>query len=295
MDKGNNELAVNRTFKSRIFAMLYRDKKELLDLYNAVTGKHYKNPEELEINTLENAIYMSMQNDVSFLIDSRLSLYEHQSTYNPNLPLRFLFYVSDIYSALTKESHLYGTKIISIPTPNFLIFYNGEEEMPDRQILKLSNAYTHLDGTPKLELEAIMLNINPGHNQELLSTCKSLHDYSEYTARVRRYSKEMEIEDAVERAICECIEEGILSEFLSQNRMEAKSMSIYEYDAEKHIRQEREDAWEDGMQSGIETGISETSILIAKLAENGDLAQLEELGKTPEGLKSLLKKYNISR
>lgn len=287
MTKENNELAVNRTFKSRIFAMLYRDKKELLDLYNAITGKHYKNPEELEINTLENAIYMSMQNDVSFLIDSRLSLYEHQSTYNPNLPLRFLFYVSDIYSALTKEAHLYGTKIISIPTPNFLIFYNGEEEMPDRQILKLSNAYTHLDGTPKLELEAIMLNINPGHNQELLSTCKSLHDYSEYTARVRRYSKEMEIEDAVERAICECIEEGILSEFLSQNRMEAKSMSIYEYDAEKHIRQEREDAWEDG--------IEETSTLIAKLAENGDLAQLEELGKTPEGLKSLLKKYNISR
>lgn len=291
MDKGNNELTVNRTFKSRIFAMLYRDKKELLDLYNAVTGKHYENPDELEINTLENAIYMSMQNDVSFLIDSRLSLYEHQSTYNPNLPLRFLFYVSDIYSALTKEAHLYGTKIIPIPTPNFLIFYNGEEEMPDRQILKLSNAYTHLDGTPKLELEAVMLNINPGHNQELLSTCKSLHDYSEYTARVRRYSKEMEIEDAVERAICECIEERILSEFLSQNRMEAKSMSIYEYDAEKHIRQEREDAWEDG----IETGISETSILIAKLAENGDLAQLEELGKTPDGLKALLKKYNISR
>lgn len=287
MDKGNNGLTVNRTFKSRIFAMLYRDKKELLDLYNAVTGKHYENPDELEINTLENAIYMSMQNDVSFLIDSRLSLYEHQSTYNPNLPLRFLFYVSDIYSALTKEAHLYGTKVIPIPTPNFLIFYNGEEEMPDRQILKLSNAYTHLDGTPKLELEAVMLNINPGHNQELLSTCKSLHDYSEYTARVRRYSKEMEIEDAVERAICECIEEGILSEFLSQNRMEAKSMSIYEYDAEKHIRQEREDAWEDG--------ISETSILIAKLAENGDLAQLEELGKTPDGLKALLKKYNISR
>lgn len=77
MVKGNNEITVNRTFKSRIFTMLYRDKKELLDLYNTVTGKHYENPEELEINTLENAIYMSMQNDVSFLIDSRLSLYEH--------------------------------------------------------------------------------------------------------------------------------------------------------------------------------------------------------------------------
>lgn len=136
MVKGNNEITVNRTFKSRIFTMLYRDKKELLDLYNAVTGKHYENPEELEINILENAIYMSMQNDVSFLIDSRLSLYEHQSTYNPNLPLRFLFYVADIYSALTKEAHL--------------------------------------DGTPKLELEAVMLNINPEYLYVLANLSSSL-------------------------------------------------------------------------------------------------------------------------
>ena len=94
---------VNRLYKSRIFAMLYSDRKDLLDLYNAVSGKHYENPELLEINTLENAIYMSMHNDLSFLIDSRLSLYEHQSTYSPNLPLRYLFYISDLYSGMTKD------------------------------------------------------------------------------------------------------------------------------------------------------------------------------------------------
>ena len=103
---------VNRLYKSRIFAMLYSDRKDLLDLYNAVSGKHYEDPELLEINTLENAIYMSMHNDLSFLIDSRLSLYEHQSTYSPNLPLRYLFYISDLYSGMTKDENLYGTKRI---------------------------------------------------------------------------------------------------------------------------------------------------------------------------------------
>ncbi|PLT58886.1 hypothetical protein CDL21_14965, partial [Mediterraneibacter gnavus] len=101
---------VNRLYKSRIFAMLYSDRKDLLDLYNAVGGRHYEDPELLEINTLENAIYMSMHNDLSFLIDSRLSLYEHQSTYSPNLPLRYLFYISDLYSGMTKDENLYGTK-----------------------------------------------------------------------------------------------------------------------------------------------------------------------------------------
>ena len=94
--------AVNRTFKSTVFIMLFEDKRNLLELYNAISGKHYTDPELLEINTLENAIYMSIKNDVSFLIDGRLSLYEHQSTYNPNLPLRFLLYIANQYASITK-------------------------------------------------------------------------------------------------------------------------------------------------------------------------------------------------
>ena len=101
---------VNRTYNSRIFEMIFSDKTELLTLYNAVNKTHYTDAEQLEINTLENAIYMSMHNDLSFLIDSRLSLYEHQSTYSPNLPLRYLFYISDLYSVMTRDSNLYGTK-----------------------------------------------------------------------------------------------------------------------------------------------------------------------------------------
>ena len=145
-------LTVNRTFKSTVFIMLFEDRKNLLELYNAITGKDYADPELLEINTLENAIYMTMKNDLSFLIDGRLSLYEHQSTKNPNLPLRFLLYISRLYSKIIRDANLYGEKIVQIPAPEFIIFYNGKEKMPERQILKLSDMYTVKRGKPKLEL-----------------------------------------------------------------------------------------------------------------------------------------------
>ena len=178
------EPPVNRLYKARIFAMLYQDKKELLDLYNAISGKHYEDPELLEINTLENAIYMTMRNDLSFLIDFRLSLYEHQSTYSPNLPLRDLFYISDLYSGMVKDENLYGVKLVQIPAPQFVIFYNGMNEMPDRTVLRLSDAYSVKEENPALELTAVMLNINLGHNEKLKGLCKSLKDYSEYTVLI---------------------------------------------------------------------------------------------------------------
>ena len=245
------EVTANRCFKSRLFVMLFEDKKELLELYNAVSGKNYQDPELLEINTLDNAIYMSMRNDLSFIIDSRMPLYEHQSSYNPNLPLRFLLYNADVFSGLTKDENLYGTKLVKLPTPQFIVFYNGEKELPDRMELKLSDAYTVKEDEVSLELKAVMLNINPGHNEKILEACKTLREYTEYTSRVREYTRTMDREAAVERAITECIQEGILEEFLKKNRAEAKSVSIYEYDMEKHMRMEREDAREDGIQEGI--------------------------------------------
>ena len=205
MNQTTQKQHVNRLYKSRIFAMLYSDRRDLLDLYNAVSGKHYEDPELLEINTLENAIYMSMHNDLSFLIDSRLSLYEHQSTYSPNLPLRYLFYISDLYSGMTKDENLYGTKCIQIPTPQFVIFYNGSQEQPERKNLRLSDAYCVKEEHPALELTAVMLNINRGHNEKLKEMCKSLKDYSEYTERVREYAQVNPVEEAEEKAISECI------------------------------------------------------------------------------------------
>ena len=141
LTNGQSPAIANRQYKSTIFAMLFQEKKRLLELYNALNGTHYTDPDLLEVNTLENAICLGMQNDLSFLIDSRMYLYEHQSTLNPNMPLGVLFYVTDLYSSLTRDANLYGTKRISIPQPRFLVFYNGKQKMPDRMTVKLSELY----------------------------------------------------------------------------------------------------------------------------------------------------------
>lgn len=246
MAENKRRITVNRKYKSRLFEMIFSDKNELLKLYNGMNGTCYENPDLLEINTLENAIYMSMHNDISFIIDMRLNLYEHQSTFSPNLPLRYLMYVSDVYSDYTKDMNLYGKKAIKIPTPKFVIFYNGLDEQPDCRELKLSDLFTVHENSPSLELTAVMLNINKGHNKKLMETCQTLRDYTEYTYRVRKYAQEQILEDAVEQAITECIEEGILKDFLRKHRAEAKNVSIYEYDEERHMRQTREEGWEEG-------------------------------------------------
>ena len=246
----NVSLPVNRIYKDRLYKMIFNNKSELLKLYNAINGTHYDDPAMLTITTLDNAIYMTMENDLSFIIDMRLALYEQQSTVNPNLPLRFLMYITDIYSAYTKDMNIYGSKKVQIPLPSFVIFYNDVKSQPDRTEFLLSELFHPTTDQPALELKAVMLNINKGHNQELMNACHTLRDYSEYVARIRTYSAEMPLTDAVEKAITECIHENILRDFLLKNRAEAKAMSIYEYDEEKTLRMFREEGYEDGERNG---------------------------------------------
>ena len=287
-------LTANRMYKSRIFAMLFSDRNELLKLYNAINGTSYDDPDLLQVNTLENAVYMSMQNDVSFIIDMRLNLYEHQSTYSPNLPVRYLLYVADVYSDYTKDMNLYGTKAVKLPTPRFVIFYNGQAEQPDRKELKLSELFSIPDADPSLELKAVMLNINKGHNRKLMETCRTLQDYAEYTFRVREYAAEMPLDLAVEQAITECISVGILADFLRKNRAEAKKVSIYEYDEERHMRQTREEGMEEGyangFSQGIEQGITQTVINLLKSGLLTDIQIREITGLDQEQLDELKKR-----
>lgn len=295
MEESNIDvLTANRMYKSRIFAMLFSDRNELLKLYNAINGTSYDDPDLFQVNTLENAVYMSMQNDVSFIIDMRLNLYEHQSTYSPNLPVRYLLYVADVYSDYTKDMNLYGTKAVKLPTPRFVIFYNGQAEQPDRKELKLSELFSIPDADPSLELKAVMLNINKGHNRKLMETCRTLQDYAEYTFRVREYAAEMPLDLAVEQAITECISEGILADFLRKNRAEAKKVSIYEYDEERHMRQTREEGMEEGyangFSQGIEQGITQTVINLLKSGLLTDIQIREITGLDQEQLDELKKR-----
>ena len=289
--------AVNRVYKSRIFTMIFQDKEKLLELYNAISGKNYTDPELLEINTLENAIYMNMQNDLSFLIDARLSLYEHQSTVNPNLPLRFLWYISKLYMGMTRKRNIYGTEKVKIPEPQFVVFYNGVEEQPERKVLRLSDLYqTRTEGIEAdlgrgLELEAVMFNVNRSHNRTLMEACKTLKDYAEYVYRVRQYAEETTLEEAVERAITECIREGILKDFLEKNRAEAKSVSIFEYDEEEHMRQEREQFWNKGIREGLKIG--RVQLIQKKLEKGKSIFQIaEELESTEEEIQEAIEEMN---
>ncbi len=252
------------TYKDRIFRMIFKEKEEILELYNAINSTSYTNPEDLTITTLDNAIYMGMKNDVSFLLYDKLALYEHQSTNNPNMPLRNLFYIADIYSKLVKDKNLYGTRKIKIPDPQFIVFYNGIANTPERFVLKLSDMYENPARHVSLELETQVFNINLGYNQKLMEKCKTLHDYAVFVDLVRNYRKTLTLEEAIESAITQCIENNVLSEFLKKNRTEVLKMGIYEYNEEEHIRMEREDAMDQGFSQGIIQGETLTLIKMIK-------------------------------
>ena len=247
----------NRQYKDTVFRMLFSEKENLFSLYNAVPGNAYQNADDLKIVTLENAIYMGMKNDLAFMLETNIYLYEHQSTLNPNIPLRDLIYIGIEYQQYVDDKSLYSSRLQKIPAPKFMVFYNGTDAVDDRVELRLSNAYEHLAGEPDLELKALMLNVNEGHNKELMEQCQTLKEYAIYVARVRKYTSEMNLNDAVARAIDECIKEGILVEFLRKNRSEVKMVSILEYDKEWEEKKLRKAEYEAGRSEGIEIGKSE--------------------------------------
>lgn len=272
----------DRRYKDTVFRMLFREKDRLLSLYNGVSGKHYTDPEGLEIVTLENAVYLGMKNDLAFLMDFSLYLYEHQSTVNPNMPFRFLQYVTDEYSRLTASDNLYGERLIRIPAPHFVVFYNGTRAYPEKKVLRLSDAFQVREGTPDLELKAQVLNINAGFNEDLKKQCRTLAEYMHYVDKVRMYARNMPIGEAVGKAVDECIEQGILREFLLRNKAEVMRMSIYEYDEESTRKAIRDTAYERGMEDGEARGYGRgVEDGEAKGKQTDILWLLEDIGPVP--------------
>lgn len=254
-ETNENTPVANRKFKDTVFRMLFSEKEALLSLYNAVNSSNYTDADALEIVTLENAIYMGMKNDLAFILDMNLYLYEHQSTVNPNIPLRDLFYIAAEYQKLIDRKSLYSSAIQKIPTPGFFVFYNGIEPLEDCCISRLSDAFLHTGAEPALELIVTTLNINEGHNCELMQHCRKLKEYAQYVTKVRKYAEQLPLEDAVERAVTECIRENILADFLKKNRAEVVAMSIFEYDKVEEEKKLRKAEFEAGVEQGIEQGI----------------------------------------
>ncbi len=287
---GNNTRETNtkvvRNYKDTMFRMIFNDKKELLVLYNAINNTSYSNPDDLKITTLENAVYISMKNDISFILDMRLQLYEQQSTINPNMPLRYLLYISELYEKETIDKNIYSKKLIKLPTPKFIVFYNGMEAQPERCEIKLSEAFEIQEKNPSLELKVTQLNINDDYNEEIKKKCPTLLQYMKYVDKVRCYQQNETLENAVERAVNESIKEGILKEFLLHNKAEVVKMSIFEYDEEKYTKLVYAEGFEDGeskgIKQGIEQGIEQGEILgVIKKLVTMTCLKLKK-GKTPE-------------
>lgn len=257
---------LNRKYKDRLFRFIFSDKGNLLQLYNAINDSHYNNPDDLVITTIDDVVYMGMKNDLSFIIDDVMSLYEHQSTYSPNLPLRGLFYFSAMYRNYIEpmKQKLYTDSPLRIPFPVYLVFYNGSMEEPERKEILLSDLFIQ-NGKglqPALECTALLLNINVGHNQELMEKCRILKEYAQFIHTIRsKISVGLPFQEAVETAVEDCISQNILSEILRKNKAEVIDMILTEYDENEFREFLKEDSWkkghEAGVQDGIKTGIRE--------------------------------------
>ncbi len=274
----------NRKYKDELFRFIFHDKKDLLSLYNAVNGTDYQDPEDLEINTLENVIYLKMKNDLSFLVGASMNLYEHQSTWNPNMPLRGLLYFAELYERYinSKGYRLSGNTRIPLPFPNYIVFYNGLEREAERMELRLSEAFeSGREGyEPALECRALVLNINSGHNRELMEKCQRLQEYAEFIGEIRKnLQRGMVLEKALGQAIDHCLAHGILTDILRRSQAEVRRMLLEEYDEKaerEYLRKEAiEEGWKGGLEQGIELGSFE---ILASLKNKGILSfeQIEE-------------------
>ena len=265
--------SANDQYKDRLFSFIYgheQNKKWTLSLYNAVNGSDYTDPDMIEITTIKQVLYLGMHNDVSFLISDEMQLYEEQSTYNPNMPLRMMQYAGNLYEKYVREHKLnkYGSTLLELPVPKLVTFYIGRKEIPDEVILKLSDSFPE-GSDPDIEVEVRVLNINPGRNQELMEACQSLREYSWLMDRIRVNRAAMEFGDAVDRAINEVPESYILRPFLIAHQAEVKGMLLTEYDEMEQMELFREEGRKEGRKEGQKEGTIQT---LAELVKKGLLS-----------------------
>lgn len=261
---------VNHQKYDHVFKIVFGERKELLSLYNALAGTDYTDPNMLEINTLEDAVYVGMKNDVSFIINDHLNLYEHQSTINPNMPLRGLFYMADILKTMYYDKLIYSKSRMDILTPTFIVFYNGLSVVPDNFELRLSNSFINKTDTPDLEVVAHVININYGHNTELYDKCQKLKEYAIFVEKIHTALTGVAKENQavlLAKVIDECIEEHILEDILGKERKRIMETILSQFDADKYVDGVRKESFDEGFDKGVESCQSEIDSLKAFLSE----------------------------
>lgn len=301
----------NREYKSDVISMMLQIPEYALDVYNAMNDSVYTDPDMIQIMRLENGISLSVRNDASFFISNYLNLYEHQSTYSPNAPLRFLIYLTNLLKKTIRKRDLYSRKRVQIATPHFAVFYNGTEKRPEKEVLKLSDAFINQTDTPEIELTVTVYNINPNNNTQLLEKSEVLRGYMIFVNHVREnlehqkkiaqnapeYEEELEV--AINEAIDYCVKHHIMEEFFRENRNEVTKSMVLDYTWERREELIRAEEYEDGKREGYAAGISQGRaegekdthrFLINKWLQKGKtIAEIaEDLGKSEEYVESLM-------
>ena len=274
-------VAQNREYKDRLFVFLFGSKgneKWTLDLYNAVNGSSHTDSSAVKFTTIHEIMYLSMRNDISFLISDEISLYEQQSTYNPNMPLRMLQYLGNLYEkeiASHDGWNKYGRELLRLPAPRFVVFYNGKDNRPDEEILRLSDAFPK-GSSADVEVRVRVLNINRGRNKDLLRACKPLAEYSWLVTEVRENNKNMgddELALAIDRAISKMPDDFLIKQFLLEHRAEVRGMLLAEYNEAETMELFRKEGREEGREEGRKEGREEGALqALASLVRDGVLS-----------------------
>ena len=260
-------VAANREYKDRLFSFLFGSEEHrdwTLSLYNAVNRSAYEDADAIRITTIREVLYLGMHNDVSFLISpGEMSLYEQQSTYNPNMPLRLLQYLGSLYEKHVKEGRYdkYGDSVVPLPAPRLVVFYNGADDAPDERTLLLSEAFPPgMEGD--VEVRVRMLNINKGRNGELMGACEPLAEYAWIVDRIRANRAALGTEGAVDEAILSMPEHFVTRQTLLAHKAEVKDMLLTEYNEAEALELARENAQRKGYDQGISQGIVTTCLAL---------------------------------
>ena len=285
----SNSVTVNRENKSLLFCFIFgseENKKYLLSLYNAVNNTNYTNIDDIEINTLSDIIYIRMKNDVSFILDFNMSLYEHQSTFNPNMPLRGMLYFSTLYSQFLSENHknIYGKSLVKIPTPRYIVFYNGNDNYPDKLELKLSDAFERPDYSGGFDWTATMLNINKGHNLDIMNKCQALSQYSDFVAKVKEYNQTMPIKEAIDLAVEYAISNNYLDGFFKKHKEGIMLSCLTEFNEEVFRKGIHEEGYLDGCSDTRKEDIIKTITIMKDVNVSKETA-----------IQQLMEKYELSK
>ena len=288
----------NREHKDSLFVdLFYQDetaKKNLLSLYNALHDTNYKDETIIRKVKIDDVLYKNFKNDISCEVNGLVLVFgEHQSTINRNMPLRCLMYVGRAYEQLVDSKARYRTTLVKIPTPEFYVFYNGEKEQPLERVLSLSDAFMNPARENSVELKVKVININSDKAHGILDKCGILKEYSQFISTVRKYSEE---ESAIKKAIKECIEKGILADYLKRKGSEVENMLIAEYSYEEDMQVKQEEARQEGIWQGRREGITLSADIFQMVKKNPDLTNVqitEKLGCSVEDVESTRKMFGI--